>query len=167
MQGTHMYVHMPSLGIPDLRGRKQASVFYRKDLHMPFLRKKNAVQEVNTAKPKKINRSRSERLCLGLTPDEKQLITNGAQNAGMSRTDFIISAVEDKRIVVLTGLPEVLLELSRHGNNLNQIARCLNQRGHVNRETIEKTCQVCRNAYESLVRLVDCYEVKIKRMEEK
>ena len=161
-----MYVHMPSLGIPDPRGRKQASVFQRKDLHMAFFRKKNTEQEVNTAKPKKVNRRRTERLCLGLTPDEKQLITSGARNVGMSRTDFIISAVEGNRIVVLTGLPETVHELSRHGNNLNQIARCLNQRGHMNRETIEKTSKSCQEAYEQLVQFVDRWDVKLKRMEE-
>lgn len=133
---------------------------------MSLFRKKNAVQEVNTAKPKKINRSRTERLCLGLTQGEKQLITDGARNAGMSRTDYILNAVEGNRIVVLTGLMEVNLELSRQGNNLNQIARCLNQRGYVNHETIERTCQSCRNAYQQLVSFVDRYDVKLKRMEE-
>lgn len=133
---------------------------------MPFFRKKNAVQEVNTAKPKKINRSRTERLCLGLTQGEKQLITDGARNAGMSRTDYILNAVEGNRIVVLTGLMEVNLELSRQGNNLNQIARRLNQRGYVNYATIEKTCQSCRNAYQQLMNFVDRYDVKLKRMEE-
>ena len=134
---------------------------------MPFFRKKNVVQEVNTAKPKKVNRSRTERLCIGLTVEEKQLITDGARNAGMSRTDFILNAVEGNRVVVLTGLMEVYLELTRHGNNLNQIARCLNQRGHVSRETIEKTSQSCQRAYEQLVRFVDQWDVKLKRMEEK
>ena len=130
---------------------------------MPFFRRKNAVQEVNTAKPKKVNRTRSERLCLGLTPDEKRLISNGARNAGMSRTDYILNAVEGNRVVVLAGLPEVLQALSRHGNNLNQIARCLNQRGHVSRETIEKTCQSCQYAYEQLVQFIDRYDVKLKK----
>ena len=134
---------------------------------MSFFRKRNAVQEVNTAKPKKVNRSRTERLCLGLTQGEKQLITDGARNAGMSRTDFVLNAVEDNRVVVLTGLPEILQELSRQGNNLNQIARCLNQRGFVSKETIEKTSKSCLRAYERLVQFVDNWNVKLKRLEEK
>ena len=134
---------------------------------MSFFRKKNTVQEVNTAKPKKVNRNRTERLCLGLTQDEKQLITDGARNAGMSRTDFILSSVEGNRVVVITDLSLALQELSRQGNNLNQIARCLNQRGYVSRETIEKTSQSCQHAYEQLVWFADQYDVKLKRLEEK
>lgn len=134
---------------------------------MSFFRKRNAVQEVNTAKPKKVNRNRTERLCLGLTQGEKQLITDGARNAGMSRTDFVLNAVEGNRVVVLTGLPEILQELSRQGNNLNQIARCLNQRGFVSKETIEKTSKSCLRAYEQLVQFVDNWNVKLKRLEEK
>ena len=130
---------------------------------MSFFRKKNTVQKVNTAKPKKANRTRSDRLCLGLTPDEKQRISDGAKNAGMSRTDFILNAVEGNRVVVITDLSAVNMELSRHGNNLNQIARCLNQRGHVSRETIEKTCQSCQYAYEQLVQFIDRYDVKLKK----
>ena len=134
---------------------------------MSFFRKKNAVQEVNTAKSKKVNRSRTERLCLGLTPEEKMMITDGARNAGMSRTDFVLNAVEGNRVVVLTDLSLALQELSRQGNNINQIARCLNQRGHVSRETIEKTSQSCQHAYEQLVQFVDQWNVKLKKMEEK
>lgn len=133
---------------------------------MSFFKKKNAVQEVSTAKPKTANRKRTERLCLGLTPGEKMMITDGARNAGMSRTDFILNAVEGNRIVVITDLSKALLELTRQGNNINQIARCLNQRGYVSRETIEKTCQACQDAYEILVQFVDHYDVRLKRMEE-
>ena len=133
---------------------------------MPFFRNRNAVQEVNTAKPKKAKRRRTERLCLGLTPEEKELINNAAKVAGMSRTDYILNSVKGTRVVVISSLQEVLIELSRQGNNLNQVARCLNQRGHVSRETIERTCQSCRNAYQQLVNFVDHHDVKLKRMEE-
>lgn len=133
---------------------------------MQFFRKKNAVQEVITAKPKKANRRRTERLCLGLTQGEKQLIADGARNAGMSRIDYILNSVKGTKVAVITSLQEVLIELSRQGNNLNQIARCLNQRGYVNHTTIEKTCQSCRNAYQQLVNFVDHHDVKLKRMEE-
>ena len=105
-------------------------------------------------------------MSLGLTPDEKNMITDGAREAGLSRTDYVVASVKGTKIIVITGLAEQIQELSRQGNNLNQIARCLNQRGHVSRETIERTCQSCRNAYQQLVNFVDRYDVKLKRMEE-
>lgn len=156
------------LGYPQTpRGRKQSFHIFRKELHMSFFRKKNTPQETPVNIPPKPNRKRSERLSLGLTLEEKNMISDGAKEAGMSRTDFVIASVKGTKVVVITALPEVLLELSRQGNNLNQIARCLNQRGYVNYETIEKTCQSCRDAYEQLTSLVDRYDVKLKRMEDK
>lgn len=134
---------------------------------MPFFRKKDAVREVNTAKPKVVNRKRTERLCIGLTVEEKQLISNGASEAGMSRTDYILNAVKSNRVVVIMDLPKVLVELNREANNLNQLARHANAMNRVSQASVEKTCQACRNAYESLVRFVDQYDVKLKRMEEK
>lgn len=97
---------------------------------MVFFRRKNKPQDMPVSKPKP-NRRRSERLSLSLTPDEKVMIRSAAEDAGMSQTDFIIASVKRTRIVVITALPEALLELSRQGNNLNQIARCLNGKYYV------------------------------------
>ena len=117
-------------------------------------------------KPPKPNRKRSERLSLGLTPEEKALINNGAKEAGMSRTDFVVASVKGTKVVIITTLPEVLLELSRESNNLNQIARRLNQKSYVNYTEIEKACRVCRNAYKTLVEFIDRWDVKLKKIEE-
>lgn len=133
---------------------------------MPLFRKKNTPQEPPVSKPPKPNRKRSERLSLGLTREEKNMISDGAKEAGMSRTDFVISSVKGTKVVVITALPEMLLELSRQGNNLNQIARRLNQKSYVNYSEIEKTCRACRNAYEAVTFFIDQWDVKLKRMEE-
>ena len=132
---------------------------------MSFFRKKNTPQETPVSK-RKPNRERSERLSLGLTPEEKNMISDGAKAAGMSRTDFVIAAVKGTKVVVISALPELLLELSRQGNNLNQLTRHINQRGYVSRETIERTCQSCRSAYTELVQFVDRWDIKLKQLEE-
>ena len=41
----------------------------------------------------------------------------------MNRTDFLIRALTDKPIVVIDGGNEMLAELKRQGNNLNQAVR--------------------------------------------
>lgn len=154
-------------GVSPNPARTEASFhILRKDLHMPFFKKKNAVQEVYKTKPKKINRSRTERLCLALTPEEKKLITDSAESVGMSRTDFLLNAVEGNRIMVMAGLYEVLLELNRQGNNLNQVARKLNQNGLVNGTEVEKTCRLCQDAYEQLVQFVDRWDIVLVKMKE-
>lgn len=45
----------------------------------------------------------------------------------------------DKKILVVEGLKEILIELSREGNNLNQISRALNQREEFNKEQFNET----------------------------
>lgn len=132
---------------------------------MPLFLKKNKPQDIPAQKPKP-NRKRSERLSLGLTPDEKDMIRKGAKEAGMSQTDFILASVKGTRIVVITSLQEGLLELNRQGCNLNQMARCLNGNYYVSHSEIQKTCRSCQNAYENLTRFVDRWNVQLKRMEE-
>lgn len=132
---------------------------------MAFFRRKNKPQDMPVSKPKP-NRRRSERLSLSLTPNEKVMISDGAKEAGMSRTDFIVTSVKGTRIVVITSLQEVLLELNRQGCNLNQMARCLNGKHYVSYSEIQKICQSCQNAYEKLTRFVDHWNVRLKKMEE-
>jgi len=84
----------------------------------------------------------------------------------MSRTDFILASVKGTRIVVITSLQEGLLELNRQGCNLNQMARCLNGKSYVSYTEVKKTCQSCQNAYEKLVRFIDLWNVRLKKMED-
>lgn len=44
-----------------------------------------------------------------------------------NQTDFVLQLLDEKPIVVNRELSEVLAELKRQGNNLNQIAKQLNQ----------------------------------------
>jgi len=132
---------------------------------MSLFLKKNKPQDIPAQKPKP-NRKRSERLSLGLTPAEKDMISKGAKEAGMSRTDFILASVKGTRIVVITSLQEGLLELNRQGCNLNQMARCLNGKSYVSYTEVKKTCQSCQNAYEKLVRFIDLWNVRLKKMED-
>ena len=45
----------------------------------------------------------------------------------------------DKNILVVDGLKEILIELSREGNNLNQIAKELNQKEEIKEEQFLET----------------------------
>ncbi|MDC4242849.1 MobC family plasmid mobilization relaxosome protein (plasmid) [Clostridium tertium] len=41
--------------------------------------------------------------------------------------EYLIKSALNKKIIVIDGLKEILLELSREGNNLNQIAKKINE----------------------------------------
>ena len=57
------------------------------------------------------------------TAEEKELIDAKLQASGLTMTEFIIRSITDKPVVVIDGGNEMLAELKRQGNNLNQAAR--------------------------------------------
>lgn len=131
---------------------------------MGLFKKKNTEDKVVPTKPK-ANRLRSERLSLCLTDGEKQLITNAANEAGISRTDLIVKAVKAQRPIVITGAANLCLELTRQGNNLNQLVRRLNSYSRVSNTEIQKTAAACREAYKELIRFINVWNMKLKQME--
>jgi hypothetical protein len=53
-----------------------------------------------------------------------------------TQTDFFLAVLRKKSIIVIEDLREVLQELKRHGNNLNQIARRLNETNYFDENSI-------------------------------
>ena len=73
------------------------------------------------------NRKRNQTISIRLTPTEKKEILAKAKQAQMTLTDYLIECSRNTDITV-TDLSEVLVELKRIGNNLNQIAKKANSR---------------------------------------
>ena len=73
------------------------------------------------------NRKRNQTISIRLTTEEKKEIVSKAKQAQMTLTDYIIECSRDKKITV-TDLSEVLVDLKRIGNNINQIARKINSK---------------------------------------
>ena len=72
-------------------------------------------------------RKRNQTLSIRLTPAEKKEIISKAKQAQMTLTDYLIECSRNTNITV-TDLSEVLVELKRVGNNLNQVAKKANSR---------------------------------------
>ena len=72
-------------------------------------------------------RKRNQTISIRLTPEEKKEIVAKAKQAQMTLTDYLIECSRNTEIAV-TDLSEVLVELKRIGNNLNQIARKINSK---------------------------------------
>lgn len=73
------------------------------------------------------NRKRNQTISIRLTKEEKKEIVAKAKQAQMTLTDYLIECSRNTEITV-TDLSEVLVELKRIGNNLNQIARKINSK---------------------------------------
>lgn len=134
---------------------------------MPLFRKKNISSEPIVDPPRKVSRKRTERLYIGLTAEEKEGIISAAKSAGMTRTDYILSSVKKTRIIVVSDLATIGPELIRQGINLNMLTHRLNALNCVSEQELQETCRACKDAYRQLVRFIDDWDAKLKKLEVK
>jgi len=67
-----------------------------------------------------------------------------------TQTDFFLAVLRSKPIVVVESLPHVLTELKRQGNNLNQIARQLNDANNSINADLAGTIKECWITYKAI-----------------
>lgn len=77
------------------------------------------------------NKSRPKQVMFRLSEEEAEKLQKKVEQSGMSQQDYILKAVLDKPITNTDGIKELVPELKRQGNNLNQIAKSLNEGGYV------------------------------------
>ena len=71
-------------------------------------------------------RKRNISIPIRVTAKELQAIDEAAKKAKKNRTEYLISAALGKEITVINDLREMLTQLKRIGNNLNQLTRKAN-----------------------------------------
>ena len=62
-----------------------------------------------------------------VTAWEKNFVHGAAEMAHMSESEFVRHCILMNKLVIVPGLDDVLTELRRHGNNLNQLTRMVHQ----------------------------------------
>lgn len=73
-----------------------------------------------------MNRTRPKQIVIRLSEEELAQIKEKVEQSGMSQQEYILSCVLNKPITNTDGIKELIPELKRVGNNLNQIAHALN-----------------------------------------
>ena len=83
-----------------------------------------------------MNKSRQNQFLFRLNDPEKELFRHKVSRSGLSQQEYIKKCVLDKPVISLdrAEMHKILVELSRQGNNLNQIAHVLNERGALARQ---------------------------------
>lgn len=74
--------------------------------------------------------NKNQRIDLRTTGDQKKTLIDNAEKAGLSLTDFVLQKCLSDNIPPTFAIKEkgdIISELRRIGNNINQIARHLNQ----------------------------------------
>ena len=75
------------------------------------------------------NKSRPKQLSFRVNEEEYQKLQERVQESGKNQQEYILSCVLEKQIVNTDGIKELIPELKRIGNNLNQIAKRCNEGG--------------------------------------
>ena len=69
------------------------------------------------------NKSRPKQLSFRVSEEEYQQLQEKISKSGKNQQEYILSCVLEKQIVNTDGIKELIPELKRIGNNLNQIAK--------------------------------------------
>lgn len=72
---------------------------------------------------KKVNRKRPITYSFRVSEQERKIIDEKIKSSGLNRTEFLIRALRNKPVTVIGQGGELLTELKRQGNNLNQALR--------------------------------------------
>ena len=73
------------------------------------------------------NRRREKQIKFYVNEKEYDQIKKKVEKSKLKQQEYLIKSALNKKIIVIDGLKEILLELSREGNNLNQIAKKINE----------------------------------------
>lgn len=73
-----------------------------------------------------------------LTSSELKKLQKNAEIAHMSVSSYIVYLSENKKITVAENIPELLLEITRIGTNINQIAHIGNSQKYVNKQQLDE-----------------------------
>lgn len=84
------------------------------------------------------NISRPKQIVIRVNEKEKAKIDRLVEKSGQSQQSFLLHAILNKPIYNTDGLKEVLPELKRIGNNLNQIARSCNEGNQATHDEVKK-----------------------------
>ena len=67
-------------------------------------------------------KTKLSRVEVRMTPEEKENLKNKAEEAHMTVSKYIVYLSETKRVILKDDIAELTVEISRIGNNINQIA---------------------------------------------
>ncbi|WP_294353119.1 plasmid mobilization relaxosome protein MobC [uncultured Clostridium sp.] len=68
-------------------------------------------------------RTRPKQIKFWATEEELKVIDEKVKLSNLTKQEYLLRSSLDKNILVIDGLKELLLELSKEGNNLNSLSR--------------------------------------------
>ena len=108
------------------------------------------------------NRTRNKQMVLRFTDKEYYTIKKVMDTAQKkSQSDFILDCIQNKPTIDMDILRQILVELKRQGNNLNQIAGSVNQ-GTKLSDNVNSLLDECYRTYSILIDFAKNPQIKEK-----
>lgn len=97
-----------------------------------------------------MNRTRPKQIVIRVSEEELEQIKKKVEQSGKSQQQYIIEALTQKQVTNTDGIKELMPELKRVGNNLNQIAHALNGSGYYQYHLITENQKELEKIWQSL-----------------
>lgn len=68
-------------------------------------------------------RTRQKQIKFYVNEKEYDQIKKKVEKSKLTQSEYLIKSALNKKVIVIDGLKEILLELSKEGNNLNEISK--------------------------------------------
>ena len=101
-----------------------------------------------------MSRTRLKQIVIRMTDEEYETVKKQVAKSGMKQQEYLIKAVTQKPIINTDGVKEIIPELKRIGNNLNQIARRCNEGYEVTHNEVIKQGKEMNEVWRLLRQLV-------------
>lgn len=92
---------------------------------------------------------KTKRLNFRISDETDAIIREKAKTAKMSITDYVITVATQKEIINFEGLSDVVTQIKRLGNNLNQLL-ILSRQGRITTVNLSETQEELKRIYELL-----------------
>ena len=89
-------------------------------------------------------KTKLSRVEVRMTPEEKENLKRKATEAHMTVSKYIIHLSQTKRVILKEDIAELTVEISRIGNNINQIAYIGNYQKYVNRTQLKVVSELLK-----------------------
>ena len=101
---------------------------------------------------------RTESYLLHLTPTEKKNLKAKADQSKMPISKYLITLSEDKKIRINEKIPDLYLEITRIGVNINQIAHVANSQKYVSARQLQEVMDLMKDVRLYMAKVVDSLE---------
>lgn len=96
------------------------------------------MSEQKKAEQQPQGRKRKIQVNVRLTEEEAEQLRKKVEQSGLTQRKYILKCILEKEVRNTDGIKELLPELKRQGNNLNQIAKALNGTAYCSYELISQ-----------------------------